>query len=330
LHEGRTPATVPQRGAMIREAAQFLNSTGLPILLRIGGEVDVWTTPANPAEFIAAFRFIANIMRQYAPNVAMVYSVNSVSSQGIGWRTFFPGYDYVDWIGISLYSTRYFLGNPATTDITAAIYRTGQFANPISFIQELTDEFPTMPIIISEGGVSLYNISNSEDLTDWALPVMRQIYYYIPMLFPQVKVIIWFNVYVPGGNQRYDFPMSPRALALYHELTAAEHFIRRGQTESPVTFAQLGTDSITMPRNAVTLAVFAPFFSLPDIWVEYRLDGAWLGLSRTIPYRQTFDFTNRPNGTKHLQINIFSNDTLLQRLNFDLLLHENTATITPR
>ena len=331
LYEGYTPADVLRQEQHVRESAQFLGELGLPILLRIGAEMDVWETPGDPDEFIAAFRFIANIMRQYAPNVAMVYSVNSVSAQGIDWMTFFPGDDYVDWVGISLYTTRYFLGNPATTDVQAAIYRTGQFASPVSFIQQMVDEFgDRFPLLISEGGVSLYNNSNSEDLTDWALPRMRQTYAYIPMLFPQVKAIFWFNVHIPGSNQRYDFAVSPRARELYHQLTSQENFLTQGQTSSPITFRELGYGYVTMPANDVTLLTYAPFFALDNVWVEYRLNGQWIGNTNVIPYRQHFDLTGLANGAHVLLVRVLDGDLELQRLYFDLIKNNDTVMISPK
>lgn len=315
--EGHTPANVPNQRQKIVEAAQFLYGTNLPILLRVGGEVDVWTTEANPDEFIAAFRFIANIMRQYAPNVAMVYSVNSVSAHGLDWMTFYPGDDYVDWVGISLYTIRYFMGNPETSDVDAAIFRTGQYAYPIGFIRELVEEFgDRKPILISEGGVSLYNVRNSADLTEWALPRMRQVYSYIPMLFPQVKAIFWFNVHVPGGNQRYDFDLSPEALALYRQLTAQPHFIGRGGTSSNVTYREICGEGVTFPANAVVLLTYAPFFALDSILVEYRLNGAWLGSATDIPYRRVFNLSELADGEHVLRVAAIYDGRTLQAIEF--------------
>jgi len=292
----------------ITEAAKYLGETGLPILLRVGGEVDVWGKhPADPAEFIAAFRFIAGIMRREAPNVAMLWSVNFVSSSGNTWEMFYPGDEYVDWVGISLYTQRYFLGNPNTSDVEASIYRTGQYANPVSFVGELVEKYgDRKPIIISEGAVALINTSNNEDLTDWALPRMRQVYNYIPMLYPEVKGIFWFNTNIPG-NQRYDFAASPRAAALYNELTAGEYFLGLGKTESPVTYKRVSS-SITMPANAVTLLTYAPFYAISDeLHVVYRLNGGWLGEVSDIPYRRNFNLSDRADGIYELTVHIFDN-----------------------
>jgi len=330
LYEGRTPPTVRYQTQKITEAAQFLNSTGLPILLRIAAEPNVWTTPANSVEYIDAFRYIANIMRREAPNVALVYSVNSVSAVGRDWQLYYPGDAYVDWVGISLYSTRYFMGNPHTTYDEAAIYRTGRYANPIGYIQELVEQFgDRKPLLISEGAVSLFNLSNREDLTEWALPVMRQVYSYVPMLFPQIKAIFWFNVYLADGNMyhpRYDFAVSSRALDLYIELTSSEYFLVRGRQQSPITFQELGT--AVMPANNVTLLTFAPFFTLSNLVVQYRLNGEWIGEATDIPYRRTFDLSSYSDGEYILRVDVLHYGNLLASAEYNLVKHGNTVVIS--
>jgi|GEM_PF-2442629 len=327
LNEGHTPPTVLQQTQKITEAAHFLRGTGLPILLRIGGEVDVWTTPADPAEFRAAFRHISNIMRREAPNVAIAYSVNSVSNQGVNWMTFYPGEQYVDWVGISLYTIRYFMGNPHTSDADAAIWRTGQFANPVQIMRELVDMFGDRhPIYISEGGVSLFNVANNEDLTHWALPRMRQMYTYIPMLFPEVKAMFWFNVHVPGGNQRYDFAVSPAARVLYGQLTSLGHFLGRGMTQSPITYRPLGT--ATMPANAVTLLTYAPFFTLDGVVVQYWLNGRWVAQSADIPYRAVLNLSNEADGIHALEVRVLHGGNVLQSRDFTLSKQGNLVTIS--
>ena len=336
LREGATLASVPNERAMITEVARYLRSTNLPIILRIGGEVDVWSTPADPQEFITAYRFIASIMRAEAPNVALMWSVNSVSAAGLNWQMFYPGEAYVDYVGISLYTQRYFLGNPDTTDIDAAIFRTGRFANPISFIRELVEQFGDRhPIIISEGGVALYNFRNNEDLTDWAMPVMRQVYSYIPMLFPQVKGIFWFNVNpdtlralrpdVPT-LQSYYLNRFPRARELYGQLIALEHFLGAGQTASPITYRRLGT--ATLPADNVVLLTYAPFFTFDNVFVTYSIGDREVGRSSVIPYRVPLNLSGEQNGRHRLTVRVFSGTQLLCTTAYYIYKNHRNVTIS--
>jgi len=323
--EGATLKTVPNDTAKITAAAQYLNSLGLPILLRIGAEMNVWRNSADPAEYIAAYRFIADIMRKEAPNVALVWSVNHVSAAGLTYEMFYPGERYVDWVGISMYVRRYFQGNPNTSSSDEAIWGTGSFANPIKDVESIVKLYGSKhPIIIVEGGVTLFNTSNNEDLTDWALPRIRQLYAYVPMLFPQVKAIFWFNTNIQG-HYRYDFADSPRAKELYRQLTGSGYFLGMGQTEPTVTYKKIGT--ATMPANAVTLLTYAPFFTFDDVVVQYWLDGKWVGQSADIPYRFTRNFSTDADGAYKLEVRVLSGSTVLKSAEYNIRKNGNNVTI---
>ena len=334
IGEGASLARVPSDGVMITAAARYLAGTGLPVLLRVGAEMNVWERRADPAEFITAFRFIANIMRREAPNVAMLWSVNSTSAEGLTWEMFYPGEAYVDWVGTTLYTDRYFLGNPRATAIDQAVFRRGAYANPVNVVRDIVAAFGDRhPIIITEGAVALLNVPNNEDLTEWALPFIRRKYTYVPMMFPEVKAMFWFNVNPPNPEpQRYDFASvaDPRAHELYAQLTDHAYFIGLGQRYSPVTYRQLGTAN--MPADNVALFTYAHFFAVDNLRVEYRIDGEWAGSSTVIPYWANLDLSGRPDGVHTLSVLISCGDTRahLKTLSFNLEKRGGRAVISDR
>jgi hypothetical protein len=337
-NEGATPPAIlaGDFDAHIREAAQYMRDLDVPILLRIGGEMDIWSNMPDPSQFRNAFRHVVRIVRRYAENVAFAYSVNLVSNAGYDWSMFYPGAAYVDWVGISLYTSRYHMGNHNISEVQQAIWRTGDFANPVAIMGELVSMFgDSHPIFVSEGSVSLRNLSNNEDLTDWALPHMRATYSYIPMLFPEVKAMFWFNVNLGPEHHRvrHDFPASPRALQLYHELTAQPMFIRQGgAAASTVTFREVGaySERVVMPANAVTLLTYAPFFHMQAVRIEYRLNGSWIGQADDIPYRRTFDWSDLPAGENTLQIRAFDGTRVLAEATYSVVRTGNLVGIGAR
>ena len=325
-NEGSTLSSIPNDTSKITDAANYLAGLGLPVLLRVGAEMNVWQNSANPAEYITAFRKIADIMHRNAPNVALVWSVNFVSAQGLTYDMFYPGDSYVDWVGISLYTSKYHIGNPQTTDTAAAIYGTGKYANPVRFISDLVKQYGSKkPIMISEGAVSLYNRSNSEDLTAWALPRIRQVYAYIPMLFPEVKAMFWFNMNM-NEAQRWDFDASPQARSLYGTLTSSDYFIGRGEKESPITYKKLGT--VTMPSSAVTLLTYAPYFTIDSVTVQYKLDGKWIAQSDLIPYRNVLNLSGSADGAHSLSVHVLSDGNELQSVSYNVLKSGANVTIS--
>ncbi|MDR0489828.1 MAG: glycoside hydrolase family 26 protein [Oscillospiraceae bacterium] len=325
VNEGATLKSVPDEKDKITAAARYLNTLGLPILLRIGAEMNVWEKPANPDEYKTAFRFIADIMRKEAPNVAIVWSVNDVSSIGLTYDMFYPGAEYVDWVGVSLYARKYFNGIPNTTDSDAAIWGTGKFTNPLRLLGNLIEEYGSRhPIAISEGGVTLRNASNNEDLTKWALPKMRQIYSYIPMVFPQVKAIYWNN----RNESKYDYNFSSNqpVKELYGQLTSSEYFIGKGESEPKITYKKLGT--ATLPSDAVALLAYAPYFTFDSISVQYTLDGRSVGQSETVPYRNVLDLSGESDGAHKLGIRVMSGGSLLKAAEYNVYKSRETVIIS--
>ena len=88
---------------LIEELTNFLKAhPDHPFFLRIGYEFDNTTTNYDPGKFKLAFRRIVDHLRaQDIDNFATVYGGSSVSLGAFFWETYYPGDDYVDWIGYS-------------------------------------------------------------------------------------------------------------------------------------------------------------------------------------------------------------------------------------
>jgi hypothetical protein len=105
--------------ALIRKHASELKSFGHPVFLRWAAEMNgdwfAWGGTANgndPAAFVAAWRRIHDIFDSVGvTNVAWVWAPNADSKPGgvdlaswNNWRNYYPGDDYVDWVGIDGYN----------------------------------------------------------------------------------------------------------------------------------------------------------------------------------------------------------------------------------
>ncbi len=105
--------------------AQDARAFGSPIIVEWGTEVNgnwfPWNGFWNRGEegarrFSDAYRHIITLMREEgAANIIWVYHVNwnSVpSSSWNGYSSYYPGDEYIDWIGVSLYGDLYTSGSP--------------------------------------------------------------------------------------------------------------------------------------------------------------------------------------------------------------------------
>ena len=91
---------------LIDELAVFLQThRDHPFFLRIGYEFDSPTDKYEHGKFKLAFRRIVDrLHNQGIDNFATVYSASSVSVGAFFWDAYYPGDDYVDWIGYSYWN----------------------------------------------------------------------------------------------------------------------------------------------------------------------------------------------------------------------------------
>ncbi len=152
----------------LKKWAQEAKLTGLPMLVEFGTEVNgdwfSWNGRWNgagetkgfgdprladgPERFVAVYRRIVDIFReQEAFNVSWAFHVDAASSPSASWNkasAYWPGEDYVDWVGISVY------GPQRADENSAPSFQT--LLDPI--YREMTTLAPDKPIAILEWGIS--------------------------------------------------------------------------------------------------------------------------------------------------------------------------------
>jgi hypothetical protein len=105
------------RGAFdenIRELGEIIRRANKPVFLRIGYEFDGPWNSYQPAAYVSAFQRVVSILRGETINHRAINPVNNVAFvwHSAGWYTFesrpiaawYPGDNYVDWIGVSWFA----------------------------------------------------------------------------------------------------------------------------------------------------------------------------------------------------------------------------------
>jgi len=138
----------------IKATAGYLKELGIPVFLRFAGEMNIKDNCKDYNAYIEAFRYVSHIMKNNAPNVAMVWSPNDISAKDRSYDQYYPGDEYVDWIGISTYTSLYFQGKKdwdTQQDSIDSVYMTGEYANPLAKIKPIIEAYGhKKPIMISE------------------------------------------------------------------------------------------------------------------------------------------------------------------------------------
>ncbi len=303
-NEGADIADFESKKSSITEVSELLKKyPNVPILLRFGGEMNIWTNPVDPQQFISAFRYTADYFRQNNPNVAMVWSPGAVSRWGEDVNVYYPGDEYVDWVGMSFYCSKYFLGNPDSVDYEEAYFKTGINSDPVLLAKEIVTKYgDRKPIMLSESGAS-HKVSSSyitEDSTDWAVEKIKEIYSYIPMVYPQIKFIAHFDTYV--NNEMFDYSLEdcPILQKEYISLTKRPSMIKYSSSNSASTVYRPVYDNMSVD-GMLPVSTYMHVYNDSVNQVAYYVDGEYKGISYELPFNVNIDLQGLTPGTHTLK-----------------------------
>ena len=121
----------------------------------------------NPALYIEKFRLISRVMKEEAPNVAMVWTPNSNPENQI--ERYYPGDAWVDWVGVNMYNVRFFNGD---------VKQPADRVNPLDLLDYVYKTYAARkPIMIAEYGATHYSAAGKVDTTALAIAKMNMLYY---------------------------------------------------------------------------------------------------------------------------------------------------------
>ncbi len=283
------------------------------VLLRFGAEVNEWeanTTYAKNGkleefkkQFIAAFRKVATLRNTYAPEVAMVYSPNDISNMYVTHLDFYPGDEYVDWVGMSSYMNKSGAANDTWGSMTDAYYSRGKYASQILKMKPIIDSFgDRKPILISECGFC-YSSTKSEQSQSFSAEKMKLFYSYANMVYPQIKGIYYFNTNFDGSCYQLfneDKQNVNSNAAIYRDMMNTNLPISSLRNGSAEGYTRLTT--LNEVRDTLNLAVFASYPGNPEIKVVYEWDGVKLSETNVAPYQATVDKAKLSAGTHTLTV----------------------------
>ena len=140
------------------------------------------------------------------------------------------------------------------------------------------------PIMISECG-SAYRTNGDINETDseWAAKYLKQIYTFIPMVYPQVKLIAYFNAKMNYEVNYYNLDGDSELQNAYNDVTESPWFIQNNNTNSAGQFFKKAGSTITM-NGDTTLYAYPHIYGSDWVNVEYYLDGELVKSTNEIAY----------------------------------------------
>jgi hypothetical protein len=264
-----------QDGPYLRAWARDAARSRSPIFLRWASEMNgPWTAYGkDPALYIEKFRLISKVMKEEAPNVAMVWTPFAEPVRLID--AYYPGDDWVDWVGMNIYAVYVNNGDP---------FRPAAQKDIIAWLRWIHDNYgPRKPVHISEFAATIFCKGTSEDTVPFAVDRMKKFYGAIRDQFPRVKSVNWFcwdTIRAKRANNNYSIIDDGRALAAYRRLVADPHFLDRVAYDESAwprivkPGTTLGPNGIALVRNSGTDE---------SLWFSGALQGQMLRDENTSP-----------------------------------------------
>lgn len=221
-----------------RQAAQF----DFPIMLRFASEMNgAWSAYfGNPKKYIAKWRLVTSVMRAEAPNVVMLWAPFCMPKGNI--NDYYPGDEFVDWVGVNIYSVYCHNGNPNEK---------AYHEDPVELLRHVYRTYAhRKPIAIAEYAATHYCKGTRQDTTSFALAKMARMYEAIVRELPRVKMINWFSmdtIKMGLANNNYCLTANSYVLAAYRALISSEHFL------SEPYFGSWFTPTKLLPRQPLRL-----------------------------------------------------------------------------
>ena len=302
--EGTTVTEINQgmHDANIRTTLRYLAKLDQPVFLRIGAEMNVWFTPTEPQAFQNAYIRIAKMAREIAPSVALIFSVNYVGSYGDDMSVYYPGDEYVDWVGVSLYYNRY--QNSKTCeegeDFNNMYFGAGSWAEPVTSIAEVVERFgDRKPIMITEGGAGHYNTATNMDLSDYAASRITSAYRALTMVYPQIKGIIYFDTNVDVSDYQYDLEQNPKVEAAFDAAVAANKTLLHSTKDTAMYYVSL--EDFCEKTDSISISSYCNAHYSNEVHVDYYLDGALYQRGNGAVHDVTLNAASLSEGTHTFQ-----------------------------
>jgi hypothetical protein len=224
----------------LRNFAREANELDIPIFIRYASEMNGnWMAySGNPSEYIEKWRLVYRVFQEEAPKAIMVWTVFTFPEANI--LHYYPGDDYVDWVGVNIYNVVYNNNNINTP---------AHQHDPLRLLDYVYDQFShRKPIHISEYGVTHYTITDDKYYVDFAIEKLERLYGNLLDRYPRVKSISYFNVntFVNAAYDRrinnYAITTEERIVNTYRELIKDERYLSTYQ-------GNLGTWDETLSFN---------------------------------------------------------------------------------
>lgn len=294
--------------AALRKFAKDAQAAGVPIFLRFASEMNgSWVTwSGDPKLYIEKFRLVSKVMKEEAPNVAMVWSPAANPKRNI--HDYYPGDEYVDWVGLSIYSVKFFNGD---------VKSPADQVNPLDSLDYVYEAYADRkPIMVSEYGATHFSKAGNTSTVNFAITKMNMLYHGAKLKYPRLKNINWFSLNTLTDSHSAERSLNNFSLTENSSLFSAyKDMIKDPYYLSKVS--QLTENKQMLSQSVVPLEDQAVRGSQVKViaWVKtydpyiskvvFSLDGKQVAEKKQYPYQWNVDTKSISSGTHKLKVTVY-------------------------
>lgn len=256
--------------AYLRDFAQQMREFDFPVFVRFASEMNGFWTPyhGNPKLYREKFQLVNRVLHEVAPRSATIWCVNNPPLGNA--FDYYPGDSGCDWVGVNFYAVPYHedkINKPAFDE------------NPLALLDPIYKKFAARkPIAICEFAASHQARVDPRPIPNFAVSKLRLVYGALPLLYPRVKLVDWFNMntlkYRTKDKTPNDYLLTDnrQVLRAWQDVTLNRHYLQSylslGDAIPPV-YRVMNGQRIGAPA---TIGVWAKNFG-PDGNVYLGIDG---------------------------------------------------------
>lgn len=284
----------------LRKFIRDMGNSEVPMFLRFANEMNDPSNPWHkdgPEKYKEKFKLVAKIVKEEAPNVALVWSPNDYPPTQVD--IYYPGDQYVDWVGVSTYASY----EPGLDPIRQGVDR-ASYIDQMRYVYETYGD--RKPIMITEGAASAVGIKSHENTSNLASDQIKEFYSYLPRLYPNVKASIYWDSSqddrnTNGNYRNYILTQHPNILNAYKTAISDPYFLSNIGESSKVSYSDVTTSGLKAGKEKISAFVKT---WRPGIGrIDYLVNGKKLASSTSVPYEVDIDFSDYAGEN----INIFVN-----------------------
>lgn len=262
--------------------AKEISKSGVRVFIRFACEMNDENSNwyVDSELYKEKFQYVADIFHKYAPAAVMVWSPNFYPENN--YEEYYPGDAYVDYVGIS----SYLVEQPETDPLKRNVDRT-RWSSQLDTIYSLYGY--KKPIIVSECGVTYKNYITGKDTTEFATKQLYDYYTYIPIRYPNVKALYYFDS--DNGNLKFKLSANQKYLDMYKKSINNPLYLTDPDNDKNLyQYYELGNNVNVYPEKTQICSYFTmPFDKIS--YVVYRIGSEDVGVSYGIPYAADIDFS---------------------------------------